>query len=124
MCRAQQKNALTHPVTDWERFRLRGNRRPAAPLSFAGITTERTLLIMITKHFVAAAALLAAVSVSGADNIDAKRYGTWGIDVAGMDRSVKPGDDFVAYSSGKWLAATEIPADKTSYGSFNILGDL
>jgi putative endopeptidase len=79
---------------------------------------------MITKHFVAAAALLAAVSVSGADNIDAKRYGTWGIDVAGMDRSVKPGDDFVAYSSGKWLAATEIPADKVSYGSFNILGDL
>ena len=79
---------------------------------------------MIAKHFVAAAALLVAVSVSGADKIDAKRLGTWGIDVDGMDRTVKPGDDFVAYSSGKWQKATEIPADKVAYGSFNILGDL
>jgi putative endopeptidase len=41
-----------------------------------------------------------------------------------MDRTVKPGDDFVAYSSGKWAASAEIPADKVSYNSFNILGDL
>ncbi|HYH10687.1 MAG TPA: M13-type metalloendopeptidase [Thermoanaerobaculia bacterium] len=82
---------------------------------------------MIKRHLAAAAALLVAVSVSGADAADktaAKRYGTWGIDVEGMDRSVKPGDDFVAYSSGKWAASTEIPADKVSYNSFNILGDL
>ena len=82
---------------------------------------------MIKKHLAAAAALLVAVSVSGADAVDrtaAKRYGTWGIDVAGMDRSVKPGDDFVAYSSGKWASSTEIPADKVAYNSFNILGDL
>jgi putative endopeptidase len=82
---------------------------------------------MIGKHFAAAAALLVAVSVSGADapgKTAAKRFGTWGIDVEGMDRSVKPGDDFVAYASGKWSASTEIPADKVSYNSFNILGDL
>jgi putative endopeptidase len=82
---------------------------------------------MKAKHFAAAAALLVAVSVSAADkaeNIAAKRMGTWGFDIEGMDRSVKPGDDFVAYSSGKWAASTEIPADKTSYNSFNILGDL
>jgi putative endopeptidase len=82
---------------------------------------------MIKKYFAAAAALLVAVSVSGADTVDktaAKRFGTWGIDVNGMDRSARPGDDFVAYSSGKWAASTEIPADKVSYNSFNILGDL
>ena len=79
---------------------------------------------MIAKHFISAAALLVAVSVSGADKIDAKRLGTYGIDVEGMDRSVKPGDDFVQYSSGKWLKTTEIPADKVAYGSFNVLGDL
>ncbi|HEU4523095.1 MAG TPA: M13-type metalloendopeptidase [Thermoanaerobaculia bacterium] len=82
---------------------------------------------MIAKQFAAAAALLVAVSVSGADkgeNIAAKRFGAWGIDVEGMDRSVKPGDDFVAYSSGKWASSTEIPADKVAYNSFNILGDL
>ena len=79
---------------------------------------------MTGKHFAAAAALLVAVSVSGAEKIEAKRYGTWGVDVGGMDPSVKPGDDFVGYSSGKWAASTEIPADKVAYNSFNILGDL
>lgn len=54
----------------------------------------------------------------------AQRYGTWGIDLAGMDRSVKPGDDFFRYANGKWAAATQIPPDRTSYGAFVILRDL
>ncbi len=40
------------------------------------------------------------------------------------DPSVKPGDDFFRMVNGKWIAAHEIPADKTSYGSFQILRDL
>ena len=40
-----------------------------------------------------------------------------GLDLAGIDRAVKPGDDFFAYANGAWLRATEIPADKGSYGS-------
>jgi putative endopeptidase len=47
-----------------------------------------------------------------------------GIDLGGMDRSVKPGDDFFAYSNGTWLKQTEIPADRSSYGAGAILGDL
>jgi predicted metalloendopeptidase len=39
-----------------------------------------------------------------------------GLDLAGMDRSVKPGDDFFAYANGHWLATTEIPADRSSWG--------
>jgi len=54
----------------------------------------------------------------------AKRYGTWGVDLEGMDRSVKPGDDFFRYVNGHWVATTQIPADKTSYGSFPMLFDL
>jgi putative endopeptidase len=46
-----------------------------------------------------------------------------GIDVAGMDRSVNPGDVFFEYVNGGWLKATEIPADKSRYGVFTILGD-
>jgi len=46
-----------------------------------------------------------------------------GIDVSHLDDSIKPGDDFFAYVNGKWITATEIPADKSNYGSFNILGD-
>ncbi|MBY6190756.1 peptidase M13 [Microbulbifer agarilyticus] len=40
-----------------------------------------------------------------------------------MDTSVRPGDDFNAYVNGNWLANTEIPADKATYGSFHILRD-
>lgn len=46
-----------------------------------------------------------------------------GIDIQYMDTSVKPGDDFFRYVNGKWLAATQIPADKAEYGGFVILAD-
>ena len=49
--------------------------------------------------------------------------GAFGLDIAGMDTSVKPGDDFVKFAGGKWEAATEIPADKATYGMFNRLAD-
>jgi putative endopeptidase len=54
----------------------------------------------------------------------AKRYGTWGVDLAGMDPTVKPGDDFFRYVNGKWAASTQIPPDKTSFGAFILLRDL
>jgi predicted metalloendopeptidase len=46
-----------------------------------------------------------------------------GIDLAGMDRSVAPGDDFNAYANGGWIKATPIPADKPSYGVFTMMAD-
>jgi predicted metalloendopeptidase len=46
-----------------------------------------------------------------------------GIDIAGMDRGVAPGDDFNAYANGGWLAATTIPADKSSYGVWAVVAD-
>ena len=46
-----------------------------------------------------------------------------GIDVSGMDRSVKPGDDFFDYANGTWLKNTEIPPDKSNYGAGAILND-
>ncbi|GAA4868053.1 M13 family metallopeptidase [Luteimonas vadosa] len=60
----------------------------------------------------------------GGSVIPAKRLGTWGIDTAGMDTSVKPGEDFFAYVSGNWAKTTEIPSDKSMYGSFLVLRDL
>ncbi len=48
-------------------------------------------------------------------------FGTWGVDLSAMDTAVKPGDDFQRYTSGKWLDATEIPADRPSVGAFNDL---
>jgi putative endopeptidase len=46
-----------------------------------------------------------------------------GIDLPGMEASVAPGDDFSAYANGGWIKATPIPADKPSYGLFEILAD-
>src|SRR5215469_3882477 len=46
-----------------------------------------------------------------------------GIDLAGMDKSVAPGDDFNAYTNGGWIKATPIPPDKSNYGNFAILLD-
>jgi predicted metalloendopeptidase len=44
-----------------------------------------------------------------------------GINVSFMDLKVKPTDDFFRYVNGSWLDKTEIPADKTTWGSFNEL---
>src|SRR5215510_13874648 len=46
-----------------------------------------------------------------------------GLDLAGIDKSATPGDDFNAYANGTWIKNTEIPADKPSYGPGNILAD-
>ena len=51
-------------------------------------------------------------------------YGSWGFDSAGMDRSVKPGDDWFQFVNGTWAKNTEIPDDRSSYGAFAVLRDL
>jgi putative endopeptidase len=43
------------------------------------------------------------------------------LDVAGMDKSVNPADDFFDYCNGEWLKKTAIPNDRSSYGIFDIL---
>ena len=48
----------------------------------------------------------------------------WGFDLAGMDRSVKPGTDFFEYANGLAVKAIVIPPDRTNYGSFIALADL
>lgn len=40
-----------------------------------------------------------------------------------FDRNVRPQDDFYRFVNGKWLATTEIPADKSNYGMFTMLDD-
>ncbi len=46
-----------------------------------------------------------------------------GVDKRGIDSSIRPQDDLFAHLNGEWLKHTPIPADKSSYGSFEILGD-
>jgi putative endopeptidase len=46
------------------------------------------------------------------------QYGTWGVDLSAMDKSVKPGDNFFMYVNGNWYKKAVIPADRSSIGSF------
>ncbi|HRP12013.1 MAG TPA: M13 family metallopeptidase N-terminal domain-containing protein, partial [Terricaulis sp.] len=49
--------------------------------------------------------------------------GSFGIDLTGRDPNVAAGDDFFRYANGAWLDRTEIPADRTRWGTFDILRD-
>lgn len=59
-----------------------------------------------------------------APSAEATRYGSWGFDIAGMDRSVKPGDDWYRFVNGSWTDRTKIPDDRSSFGAFAVLRDL
>lgn len=47
-----------------------------------------------------------------------------GLDVAGMDRRVAPGEDFYAYANGGWAKRTVIPADRGAFGVGDEVTDL
>ena len=86
---------------------------------FAAFSLATTALVGAAAIAVTAApAAQAAQAASGGP-----QYGTFGFDLSGMDRSVTPGDNFYYYANGTWLK-TQIPADQSSYGSFNTLDDL
>ena len=67
----------------------------------------------------AAAALLFAVPAG----LGAQTPQGLGVDTAGFDRSVRPQDDFYKFVNGTWQKTTEMPADKSRYGSFEQLSD-
>ena len=49
---------------------------------------------------------------------------THGINVANMDRSQKPGDNWYLYCNGDWIKRTEIPPDRPGLGVFTQLIDI
>jgi hypothetical protein len=49
--------------------------------------------------------------------------GTWGLEATGMDRNIKPGDDFFGYVNGNWVKQTQIPPDRPSVTMFSVLRD-
>ena len=46
-----------------------------------------------------------------------------GINTAELDPGVRPQDDLFRHVNGKWIARTEIPADKARWGSFYLLAE-
>lgn len=46
-----------------------------------------------------------------------------GLQLSGYDRAVRPQNDLFRFANGTWLRTTEIPADRSRYGAFDILID-
>jgi putative endopeptidase len=84
-----------------DRARTGGRAAPAAALALFGIVT-----------------LLAQSPAPRRSSGDVR-----GIDRAGLDASVAPGDDFFDYANGTWLSRTAIPPDRSSWGVFNVLAE-
>jgi len=84
--------------------------------------------ILLSAGAAAALAFAAAPAWSAdapeAPSLASPKYGTWGFDLSGMDRSAKPGDDFFKFANGAWAERTEIPSDRVRYGNFNKLREL
>lgn len=69
---------------------------------------------MFLKHF--ALVLMLGASTAAYAQTAKPKYGTWGVDTATMDKSVKPGDDFYRFALGTWLRDTPIAPDKSRAG--------
>ena len=65
--------------------------------------------------------LLITLVILGAQALVAQEGG---VDTSTFDRSIRPQDDLFLYVNGTWLKNTEIPDDKSNYGSFIALADL
>ena len=80
-------------------------------------TRALIVLTLITLSTVLPGAQQPPVKPAGAAPSSAKpRYGSWGVDLAAMDKSVRPGDSFWHYVNGQWDRRTEIPSDRSSMG--------
>jgi putative endopeptidase len=52
------------------------------------------------------------------------QIGDVGLDLSARNLKIKPGDDFYGYANGTWIDTFQIPADRSSYGSFTTLSVL
>ena len=72
---------------------------------------------MSTQRWMLAATILCILGVATSEAADAPR-GPSGIDLGGIDHSIKPGDDFDGYANENWRKTAVIPADRSSTGVF------
>ena len=70
--------------------------------------------------FASAFALSACGTQTGTTAQEQTQGSEAGINLAWMDKSVVPGDDFFSYANGTWVKNTPIPADRSNIGGFYI----
>jgi putative endopeptidase len=83
-------------------------------------------MMMLTRRTMGASTLgllagCASATTEATTPRSAAAIGSFGVDLAGRDLAVSPGADFFRYANGTWMANTQIPDDKTRWGTFDIL---
>jgi predicted metalloendopeptidase len=78
---------------------------------------------MMKRAFLLVLALSAAACVKPVDRPAPATTVESGLDPESFDKTIRPQDDLFRHVNGAWLASTQIPADKASYGAFDILFD-
>ena len=74
---------------------------------------------MVQRLVALAVVLIASVTIAARQPAPVRS----GLDLAGMDRAVRPQDDLFRFANGRWLATADIPPDRTTYGTFIELTD-
>ena len=64
-----------------------------------------------------------SIKIEKADAAQTEPMLVSGIDLENIDTNIRAQDDFYYHINGKWLEKTNIPADKSNYGSFSQLYD-
>lgn len=67
--------------------------------------------------------LLADSAEETVSTLPTMSFGTWGVDPALIDPSIKPGDDFNAYVNQRWINANPLPNEFSRLGAFTLLGE-
>jgi putative endopeptidase len=91
--------------------------------NFRGAARLAAVLLACTALQPASAQNATATTMGSGSAPQVVHFGTWGIDLSTRDTSVRPGDDFQRYASGKWMDTHEIPADKSQNGIGSELAD-
>jgi len=92
-------------------------------MSISELSSSRRVLSVARSSVLSVAALLtAAVSLScssgAAPAASAPAPPRPGVDLAVLDKNVRPQDDLYKHVNSAWLAKTEIPPDRGAYGGF------
>ena len=83
------------------------------------MTSNKTIIVLLSSACLALGAVACKQGPTTAT--EQVQPGTAsGINLAAMDKSVKPGDDFFSYANGSWVKNTPIPDDRSSIGGFLI----